>query len=77
MGGMSDTISEQLRNAIRGSGLTVYELAKQTGISSGQLYRFINGDRELRSSTMDELAAFFGMRLTKPKRHKKGTQRDA
>lgn len=62
-------ISEQLREAIRDSGLSVYRIAKDSGIPQQTLQRFLTDERDIRlGQTADKLAEFFGMKLTQPKR---------
>lgn len=62
-------ISEQLKQAIRESGLTHYRLAKETGINARILDRFMSGEQEgMQSRLMDPLCAFLGLELCKGKR---------
>lgn len=64
-------ISDQLREAVRGSGLSIYAAAKGAGVSEPSLNRFMRGKRSLTLESADKLAAFFEMRLTRPKRVKR------
>ena len=48
-------ISDQLRQAIRDSGLTRYRIAKETGLSQVTLSRFFNGERGLTLKALDKL----------------------
>jgi hypothetical protein len=64
-------IAEQLKAAVAGSGLSVYAVAKGSKISEPVLHRFMHGERTLRLDTAAKLAAFFEMRLTRPKRFAK------
>ena len=59
------TISEQLRETIADSGLTLYRIAKDSGVSFSIVHRFASGERAVKLSTADQLAEYFGMRLTK------------
>lgn len=52
-----DTISEALKRAIRDSGKSVYQLAKESGVSHPVLFRFLSGERDIRLATADKLAA--------------------
>jgi DNA transposition AAA+ family ATPase len=61
------TISEQLRDAIEGSGLTRYAIAKGAGVDYDALARFLDDGRDMRISNIEKLTAFFGMHLTAPK----------
>lgn len=58
-------MSDTLRRTIRDSGLTIYRVAKDTGVSQASLLRFMRGERSLRLDIADGLAEFFGLRLTK------------
>jgi transcriptional regulator with XRE-family HTH domain len=57
------TWSEQLRQAIRASGLTGYQLSKQTGISEAQISRFLRGQRNLTIASAEKLGAAVGLSL--------------
>lgn len=63
----SETMSDQLRRAIRDSGLSVYAISKGSGVSQPVVARFSTGQRDIRMETADKLFAFFQMRATAPK----------
>jgi plasmid maintenance system antidote protein VapI len=65
-------LQDQLRQAIRDSGLSLYRIAKGSGIAYQVLHRFARGERDLTLETASRLADYFGMRLTRPRRPKKG-----
>jgi plasmid maintenance system antidote protein VapI len=65
-------LQDELRRAVQDSGLTLYRIAKGSGIAYQVLHRFANGERDLTLETASKLADYFGMRLTRPKRPKKG-----
>ena len=67
------TFSEQLRAAIRQSGLTCYAIAKQTGIEESQLSRFMNDKGGLQQSNIDKVCELIGAKLvaSKPARKTK------
>lgn len=65
-------LQDDLRRAIQDSGLTLYRIAKGSGIAYQVLHRFARGERDLTLETASRLADYFGMRLTRPKRPKKG-----
>ncbi len=60
-------ISEQLRNAIRDSGLSLNHITRATGIANPILSRFMSGDPDKNDirlqRTADKLAEFFGLIL--------------
>ena len=58
------TLSEDLRERMKNSGLTVYMLAKLSGTSTDALYRFVKGERTLQLKTVDKLAAAMQLELT-------------
>jgi plasmid maintenance system antidote protein VapI len=66
------TLQDQFRQAIEDSGLSLYRIAKDSGIAYQVLHRFARGERDLTLETATRLANFFGMRLTRPKRPKTG-----
>ena len=57
------TFSEVLRKAIAESGLSLYQIAKNTGVFSESLLRFRQGNQSLRLANADRLAACFGLGL--------------
>jgi plasmid maintenance system antidote protein VapI len=65
-------LQDQLRQAIEDSGLTLYRIAKDSGIAYQVLHRFASGERDLTLETATRLADYFGMRLTRPRRPKTG-----
>lgn len=64
------SISESIRQAARNSGQTQVELATGAGISQGAISSFLRGG-ELRSASLDKLAAYLGVEAKVPKRLKK------
>ena len=61
-------ISEELKDAIRNSGKSALQIARETGIPQPTLSRFISSDpkqhRDIRlERTADKLAAYFGLEL--------------
>lgn len=65
---MSNDLAEQLRDAIRASGLSTRDLARRSGVAQPVLSRFLSGQRDLTLRSASKVAAVFGMRWTKPKR---------
>ncbi len=61
------TLADQLRSAIKSSGLSVYRIALDTGVSQPVISRFVNGNRTITVETANALAAYFDMRLTAPR----------
>ena len=66
------TISEELRNAILKSKLTRYAIAVGSGIDHAVLRRFMNGERDIKLRTADQIAAFLGLELVKKRRSSSG-----
>ena len=62
---------EQLLEAIEESGLTRYSIAKDAGVDYYTLARFLDEGRDIRLSTVQKLAEYFGMRFTKPRIRRK------
>lgn len=60
-------LSDQLRAAIRGSGMSVHAIAKASGVAHPVILRFLSGERDLRLATAEKLAAFFQMEFKEPK----------
>lgn len=60
------TITDELRAAIRSAGkrgITRYRIAKITGLSQGQLSRFMAGQYSMRLTNAEKIAAAIGKRL--------------
>jgi plasmid maintenance system antidote protein VapI len=60
----TSTMSDILKQTIERSGLTVYKISKETGVSESSLLRFMREETSLRLDMADRLATFFGLRLT-------------
>ena len=71
MGAKTPNIEEQLRDAIRNSGLSRYRLSKLTGVSDGLLANFVNCKRSVTMTTAAKLAEALGLELTPAKRARK------
>lgn len=57
------TIEDQLRKAIKASGLTTYALAKASGVTHQQIGRFLSEEREPGLKTAAKLATALGLQL--------------
>ena len=66
------SLSQQLREAIIVSGISRYEISKQTGVSQAALSRFVLGKRGLSVKAMDAIGLFLGLSITKRRRSKNG-----
>jgi len=60
---MRDRISGPLRQAIKASGVSMYELARQVGIAESVLSRFLGGKQGITLATADRLADVLGVGL--------------
>ena len=65
-------LEEQIRAAIKESGLTIYRLAKDSGVPQPVLSRFVNAKRGITLSTASKLAATLGLELVPKKPKTKG-----
>ncbi len=66
------SLSQQWREAIIVSGISRYEISKQTGVSQAALSRFVLGKRGLSVKAMDAIGLFLGLSITKRRRSKNG-----
>ncbi len=66
----ANNIEEQLRDAIKNSGQSVNAIAKASGVQQSTLSRFVNEETSIQLQFAARVAAYFGMRLTKPKGHR-------
>jgi transcriptional regulator with XRE-family HTH domain len=58
-----DDLGDQLRAVIARSGLTSTALAKQSGVSTGVILRFVSGERDITLQTASRLAAALQVRF--------------
>jgi hypothetical protein len=58
-------MSDVLRQAIRDSGLTLYRVAKDSGVDYATLYRFMKGERAIHMRAADKLVDYLGLQLTR------------
>jgi transcriptional regulator with XRE-family HTH domain len=65
--GREPDLIEQLRQAVRESGLSLNEIARRSGVDQGQLSRFMRGERTIEMPTAARMCAALGLRLTKNK----------
>ena len=61
------TVTDQLRHAIADSGVTLYRVSKDSGVSYAAIHRFMAGTHDLKLGTVDKLAAYLGLKLTQSK----------
>ena len=58
-----NSIGDALKRSIRGSDMTMYEIAKRAGVSQIVISRFLSGERDIRVATADKLAEVLGLKL--------------
>lgn len=54
---------DEIRKAIEASGLTRYQIAKETGIAQSQLSRLVNGERGLSVEAIERLAHYLDLEI--------------
>ena len=60
---------DAIRRAIEASGQSRYRIAKESGVTAGQLSRLVNGERGLSVETLERLATHLGLEIVvRPKR---------
>lgn len=59
------TMAAQLKKAIQDSGKTVNAVAVESGIPQPVLHRFVSGERDLTLTTVQKLADYFGLELSR------------
>jgi hypothetical protein len=57
------SLSKTLREAIRNSGKSVYQIAKAANVSQIVISRFLTGERDIRMETADRVAEALGLKL--------------
>ena len=65
--GQPKMLDDQLRDAVRKSGLTSYRIAKDAGIFPDQIDKFLRG-ADIRVSTAARIARVLGVELLRPKK---------
>jgi transcriptional regulator with XRE-family HTH domain len=60
---MGKVLSEQIRAAVAGSGLSRYRIAKEIGVSQALLSKFMHGKRGLSMEVLDRLGALLGLEI--------------
>ena len=61
----------QLRDAILGSEMSRYEIAKQAGVTDSQLSLFVNGQRSLTLTSAAKIARVLDLKWVKRQRKRK------
>ena len=56
-------MTDPLLDAVNACGLSVRQLARDSGLDHASLIRFISGERSLRLDKADRLATYFGLSL--------------
>ena len=64
-------LADDVRTAIRESGLSRYEIAKKTGVSQSVLSRFMSGETGMTLATLERIAPLLGLEIVIRKRRKK------
>ena len=59
----SDSLSATLRQAIRESGKSVEQIARDAGVSPIVISGFLSGQRDIRMATADKIAEVLGLKL--------------
>jgi transcriptional regulator with XRE-family HTH domain len=75
MGNKGTYLEQQLRDAFRQSGWTIYRLAKDSGVSQPVVSRFVNEKRGITLATASKLAEVLGLELVQIKKKSKKAKR--
>ncbi len=67
-------LSDQLRRHLDSSGLTMYAIAKETGIDQASLGKFRHGERGLSWDAVDKLGDLLGLKIVTTKKPKASPQ---
>lgn len=60
-GASSHPFTDALHIAIKASGMTPYAICKATGVSQAVLSRWLSGERDIKLTTADKIAAGLGL----------------
>jgi transcriptional regulator with XRE-family HTH domain len=55
---------DAIRRAVESSDKTRYRIARESGVSAGQLSRLVNGERGMTVDTIERLADYLGLQIT-------------
>jgi len=55
---------DKIRRAVEASDKTRYRIAKESGVSAGQLSRLVSGERGMTVDTIEKLADYLGFTIT-------------
>jgi hypothetical protein len=61
---LPQSIADSLKQAIRESGRSAYQISKESGIAQIVITRFLSGERDIRMATADKLARALHLQLT-------------
>ncbi|HEV3256906.1 MAG TPA: helix-turn-helix transcriptional regulator [Gemmataceae bacterium] len=62
-GSASGRLSQALKDAVRASDKSIYQIAQDAGVSQIVVSRFLSGERDIRMATADKLAEALGLKL--------------
>ena len=68
-------ISQQLRQAILNANESRYRIAKETGVTEGQLSRFIHSKAKLTLDSIDAIGEYLGLEIATAAKSRKGKGR--
>ena len=58
-------VTDQLRKAMKDSGLALYAISRGAGLDYPAVYRFYHKQRDIRMGSAAKLVKFLGLELTK------------
>lgn len=62
---VSGRLSQALKEALRSSDKSTYQIARDAGVSQVVVSRFLSGERDIHMATADKLAEALGLKLAK------------
>ncbi len=62
-GSASGRLSQALKDALRASDKSIYQIAQEAGVSQIVVSRFLSGERDIRMATADKLAEALGLKV--------------
>src|SRR6266404_5122626 len=65
IGSASGRLSQALKEALRASDKSMYQIAQDAGVAQIVVSRFVSGERDIRMATADKLAEALGLKLAK------------